>query len=36
MKKVVEIIKELRSTSSRNEKESILLANKDNVAKRQK
>ena len=30
MKKVVEIIKELRSTSSRNEKESILLANKDN------
>lgn len=30
MKKVVDIIKELRSTSSRNEKESILLANKDN------
>ena len=30
MKKVVEIIKELRSTSSRNEKESVLLANKDN------
>lgn len=30
MKKVVEIIKELRETSSRNEKESILLANKDN------
>lgn len=30
MKKVVEIIKELRSTSSRNEKETILLANKDN------
>lgn len=30
MKKVVEIIKELRSTSSRNEKESILLANKEN------
>lgn len=30
MKKVVEIIKELRSTSSRNEKELILLANKDN------
>lgn len=30
MKKVVEIIKELHSTSSRNEKESILLANKNN------
>ena len=30
MKKVVEIIKGLRSTSSRNEKEAILLANKDN------
>lgn len=30
MKKVVDIIKELRSTSSRNEKESILFANKDN------
>lgn len=30
MKKVVEIIKELRSTPSRNEKESILIANKDN------
>ncbi|WBF79491.1 DNA ligase [Aeromonas phage vB_AdhM_DL] len=30
MKTVVDIIKELRSTSSRNEKESILLANKDN------
>lgn len=30
MKKVVDIIKELRSISSRNEKESILLANKDN------
>lgn len=30
MKTVVEIIKELRSTSSRNEKEAILLANKDN------
>lgn len=30
MKKVVDIIKELSSTSSRNEKESILLANKDN------
>ena len=30
MKKVVEIIKELRQTSSRNEKEAILLANKDN------
>ena len=30
MKKVVEIIKEIRSTPSRNEKESILLANKDN------
>lgn len=30
MKKVVEIIKELRQTPSRNEKESILLANKDN------
>lgn len=30
MKKVVDIIKELRSTSSRNEKEAILLANKDN------
>lgn len=30
MKKVVDIIKELRSTPSRNEKESILLANKDN------
>lgn len=29
MKKVVDIIKELRKTSSRNEKESILLANKD-------
>lgn len=27
---ICEIIKELRSTSSRNEKESILLANKDN------
>lgn len=30
MKTVVDIIKELRSTSSRNEKEVILLANKDN------
>lgn len=30
MKKVVDIIKELRSTSSRNEKEAILIANKDN------
>lgn len=30
MKKVVDIIKELRSTSSRNEKESILITNKDN------
>lgn len=30
MKTVVDIIKELRSTSSRNEKESILIANKDN------
>ena len=30
MKKVVEIIKELHSTPSRNEKESILLASKDN------
>ena len=30
MKKVVEIITELRSISSRNEKEAILLANKDN------
>lgn len=30
MEKVVEIIKDLRETSSRNEKESILLANKDN------
>lgn len=30
MKKVVDIIKELRSTSSRNEKEAILLENKDN------
>ena len=30
MKKVVDIIKELRSISSRNEKEAILLANKDN------
>ena len=30
MKKVVEIIKELRQTSSRNEKESILIENKDN------
>ena len=30
MKTVVDIIKELRSTSSRNEKEAILIANKDN------
>lgn len=30
MKKIVDIIKELRSTSSRNEKEAILLTNKDN------
>ncbi len=30
MKKVVDIIKELRQTSSRNEKEAMLLANKDN------
>lgn len=30
MKKVVDIIKELRQTSSRNEKEAILLTNKDN------
>ncbi|QEG08866.1 putative DNA ligase [Aeromonas phage 4L372XY] len=30
MKKVVDIIKELRSTSSRNEKEAILTTNKDN------
>lgn len=30
MKTVVDIIKGLRSTSSRNEKESILIANKDN------
>lgn len=30
METVVEIIKELRKTSSRNEKESILIANKDN------
>jgi hypothetical protein len=30
MKIVVDIIKELRETSSRNEKEAILIANKDN------
>jgi hypothetical protein len=30
MKSVVNIIKELRETSSRNEKEAILIANKDN------
>ena len=30
MKKVVDIIKELHQTSSRNEKEAMLLANKDN------
>lgn len=30
MKTVVDVIKELRSTSSRNEKEAILIANKDN------